>query len=121
MLQEIVSLQVLHIVERIWSVNEEYEKFVKLPWKNMPIAVRAELVQLLTIGDRCSTHVAKVLGLWMSKGGGLYLVSRVFVEGIKHARFLLPYSDEFTLDLDQDGRSSSQAPKEDKNLGSRKA
>ena len=118
MLQEVVGLQVLQIVERIWSMNEEYEEFVKLAWKSVPVVIRAELMQLLTIADRCSAHVAKVLGLWMSRDGGLYLVSRVCVEGIKQARCLLPITDEFTLDLDQeDGRSSSQAPKEDKNLG----
>ena len=62
MLQEIVSLRVLQIVERIWSVNEEYEEFVKLTWKSVPIVVRANLVQLLRIGDRC-VHVAKVFWL----------------------------------------------------------
>ena len=118
MLRETVSLQVLQIVERIWSGNEEYEEVVKLAWKSVPIVVRAELVQLLTIADRCSAHVAKVLGLWMSRDGGLFLVSRVCVEGIKQARCLLPNTDEFTLDVEQeDGRSSSEGPKEDKNLG----
>lgn len=117
-LQEVVSLQVLQTVERNWGVDAEYDEVVKLAWKSVPTVVRAELVQLLTIADHCSAHVARVLGLWMSRDGGLFLVSRVCVDGIKQARCLLPSTDEFTLDLEQeDGRSSSEPSKEDENSG----
>ena len=40
------------------------------------------------------------------------------MEGIKQARCLLPITDEFALGLEhEDGRSSSEAPKEDTSLG----
>jgi len=76
----------------------KYKERVRLAWETLNPESRTKLMRLLAL--RCN-YFAEVAGFWMSEEGILFLVSKVYVEGIKQARSLF-------------NREGEGSPKEDR-------
>ncbi|KAG0625573.1 hypothetical protein M758_2G065800 [Ceratodon purpureus] len=96
--KESVTLEFLAKVEE----GLKYKERVRLGWDSLPLEVRGKLMRLIAVSCRCR-YVAEVVGLWVSGEGVLFLVSKVWVEGIKQARSL------FCPGVDSDERSEGNS------------
>ena len=109
-------LSKIGIHEGSGSRGLKYKELVCLAWNSLHHEVRGKLMRLLALSCRCN-YFAEVAGLWMSEEGVLFLVSKVYIEGIKQARCLFfPATDgrkspgHYGLEGES---SSSGSPQED--------
>lgn len=111
-----VSLQYLSRIGENRGKELKYKELVRLAWDRVLPKIRTKLMRLIALGCRCN-YFAEVAGLWMSEEGVLFLVSKVYVEGIKQARslFLPRIENERGLDhgtAEGDAGSSSGSEKD---------
>lgn len=81
-----VSLEVLSKIDPNVQPGE-YNSRVRLGWDSLHRETRGKLMRLIALSCRCN-YFGEVLGLWVSEEGVLFLVSKVWVEGIHQARSL---------------------------------
>lgn len=82
-----VSLQFLSTIDPNEGKKLKYKERIRLAWEALNPKIRAKLVRLLALGCHYN-YFPELAGLWMSGEGILYLVSKVYVDGIKQARSL---------------------------------
>jgi hypothetical protein len=88
-LQAEVSLQYLSKIDS--DQKMKYKERVRLAWEALNPKSRIKLMRLF--GLHCN-YFTEVAGLWMSEEGILFLVSKVYVEGIKQAKSLFNHEGE---------------------------
>lgn len=85
----------LQFFSRIAPENRDrglnYTELVRLSWNSLHHEVRGKLMRLVLLSCK---FFAEVAGLWMSEEGAVFLVSKVYVEGIQQARSLFFPTEE---------------------------